>query len=194
MATARFNRTAPTATPATKQYTPRYSGLKASKPRPPFLGVGEYLLEVTEADEGKPTPNKDGEMRQSAIITFAVREVYSDPSRSVHAVDDTVAVAFRLLGKGSISGQQRMADFMIAAAGCNTEEEFAEVSKDGALVDAFFGHMTPYPEFTGATLVGTLVAAKGTSGNAILRDDVPTGDHYTNIAWQPVIANDSGGP
>ncbi len=153
----------------------KYSGIKASAPRDPFLNVGDYELLVEVLEEGY----NPGKGTESAKITVIVLQAEGGEASEVNS---RAFITERTAGAGSSAGLSRLKSFIIAASGFASEEDFdAEFGdKQGEFIAACMGASNEFSQDE-RLVVGRKVACFVTRGNP-----TPSGDYYRQYEWVPV--------
>lgn len=162
----------------------RWDGYSGGTDRTPMLVVGDYVLEVVST-ELKPSENPQKPNRETFICHVRVVECDGDGATPV---DKEMGILCLLDTNG---GQQDFFRVVRAAAGYETDEEFAEACAEAGSTTGFFleaccGNVTPFSPDGTNPIVGAKFIAFVTRGNEVMnKAKEPTGDYYRSYRFEP---------
>lgn len=140
--------------------------------RDPLLWPGVYRLEILSTEE------KIHPVKKTATYKIMAKILDLDEGNQYHRVGDVGAV---LQSVSNTVGPKKVKQFVIAAAGYETQEDYDAFDPDAEFIDATTGRANRYSE-QDCTLVGRIVDVEINRG-----PDTQDGkDFYRNCAWAPV--------
>ena len=155
--------------PANAATKSRFAGVKPDAPKDPMPMPGTYRFKVLS--HGEETSPKNG------LTSFRARvEVLEAIEGSQEKPGNVVFLIFMTSGSGMQRGFERLRAFVEATLQISAESDETIAEACDAACDG-----------TNGVLVGCTVDCVVTLGPEIIRDGVPTGDHWREYRWAPAV-------